>query len=228
MRVASSACAVVMFAATSGANAGIETVERQFIITGQLNLNVVPPGGGPELTTFAVLLGDDHSEQTCQIRRGTDPLHQEWDMTINDYLTTINPLYEGGSQGENPLYESPGLHVYLSPLDGRYETDAAGRTTSYMRGMFTLEWIGDQESVSAVGVSDYAWSWLATRPFGDESFTAVLGSPISMTWAGAELGSTLPSITIMEGSTLTFTLVPGPGAGVLLMGAGVSAVRRRR
>lgn len=212
----------------SQASAGVEFVDRQFIITAQLNINVVPAGGSPELPTFALLFGTARSEQTCRIRRGTDPLTQEWDTTIEEYITGLNPLYDNGGGSQNPLYESATAHFLPSPLLGQYATDPTGQTTSHMGGVFTLEWSSNGETLSAVGTSELAWSWTPTRSFGDESFTAILGSPIALQWSSTELGNALPSITIMEGSTLTFTLVPTPGMAGLLACSGIAALRRRR
>jgi len=219
---------IAILTSASGANAGVEFVERQFSITGQLNLNVVPSGGSPELPTFALLFGTARSEQTCNIRRGTDPLTQEWDTTIEEYITGLNPLYDNGGGAQNPLYESATAHFLPSPLHGQYETDPTGRTTARMGGVFALEWSSNGETLSAVGTSELLWTWTATRSFGDESFTAILGSPVALQWSSTELGTALPSITIMQGSTLTFTLVPTPGVTGLFACAGIAALRRRR
>jgi len=204
--------------------AGTESVQRVFDISGSLNLSVT---GLPELTKFAILLGP--MRDPCEITRDTSgDDYSPWDIDDLDDSTVVNPLFGSqGNSGENPLFEAASLR--LGVANGGVERPGQnGQREFRMTTTFTMLWEHEGQILTAIGVGDLAWAWTGTQRFGDESFTAVLQSPIIMSWNSAGLAPTLPSITIAAGSTMTYTLVPAPGVGAIVGMAGIFATRRRR
>lgn len=227
MKIQMAVVSAALLGAASVASAEIENVTRYYDITGVLNLSVTGGAGGAELTKFALLLssGDPHRSD---ITRGSDDLHQEWDMSIREAEIESNPLYTGNEVENNPLFDAPSNQILVSPMGGSYGQGPNGQLLASMGGLITLTWA--TPTASLVGVADHEriWQWTARERFGDESFTATLGSDIPIRWMAPESAATLPNITILAGSHLTYTLVPAPGLATFGLFAGVCAARRRR
>ncbi len=225
MRSVVVASVVALCAGASVANAGMQTVTRQFDVSGQLNLRVdgLPDAEGP--TFFQVVLGPTGT--VAEIRRGAfdDGVYPwEADDMLDDVVS--NPLYQGNPGfGFEPVYEASTMTVSMPFVVGD-EMPSGNDFMTRMGGDIYFDFQTNILGIRGTGTSNLGWQWTSSTRVGDSDFTAVLSAPITLAWTELVVG--LPTITIEPDSFINYRIVPTPGAACLMGIAGIAGIRRRR
>jgi len=203
----------------------MQTVTREFDVSGQLNLQVdgLPDVEGPSF--FQVILGP--SGTVAEIRRGSfeDGVYP-WDADdmLDDAVS--NPLYQGNPGfGFEPLYEASTMRVSMPFVVGD-EQPVGNDYLTRMGGNIYFDFETNVMGIRGTGNSNLGWQWTSSTRVGDSDFTAVLQSPITLQWTELVVG--LPTITIRPDSFINYRVVPTPGAACLMGLAAITGYRRRR
>lgn len=172
------------------------------------------------------------SSNTFRMRSRPELLMAEWDAVMDDALSTLkgNPLYQSsGTSGDNPLHKSE-LFVITVPTitlgylhkDGIVHRDIAARMLFSAPGESTPLLIADLFFKLPDEVLPGSTSF--------EDFVVPLGSwqtfPATATLTLPDGSATSEPVTI-QGS-FSFSIVPAPSAGAVMLGLGALAGRRRR
>jgi len=160
-------------------------------------------------------------------------------FTTEDSALTTNPLYQAGSQGENPLYRPELLRIQLASVNAAYIWDDKGGVDMSFTALLLLSDAADP-SMTPIFSAQAKGKGTKTPPpprpiSGGTDNDIILGdyrimfSPDApFTFEDGSQPAADYALSIGEGSTWNLSVVPAPGSFGLLAAAALGATRRRR